>query len=250
MLNERRQWREDDRFFRQEELTFRECDVHGRARTSTLLSFLANGGAQDFEARGFTYEYLYGLRQVFLLSRIAFRVHRCPVAGETVTISTWENGVRGAHMCRDYELLSEDGAPCVSGKSEWILVDPLDRRILRPSAFTGKDLTASGRSADCPACRKIFLPKEGVEALGEHPVAFSELDHNGHVYSGSYGDIIWDALPTDLQDADLREFQINYSKEATRGETLTLLGCRQGDTYLMEGLCGTERSFSCACLFG
>lgn len=249
MVNERRQWLDGDLFCRQEELTFRDCDARGRARPASLLSLMASAAGQDYTARGLGYERLFELRQVFLLSRISFRLHRYPLAGETVTVTTWENGVHGAHMRRDYQFLSEDGTPCLSAQSEWILVDPEDRRILRPSAFTGKPLTEHDRGIDCPPCRKILLPKEGTESLGEHRVVFSDLDHNGHVFSGNYGDIVWNALPPELQNARLLDFQINYSKEATLGERLTLLGCRDGDEVLVEGLWGRERSFSCACRF-
>lgn len=246
-MNARKQWHEEDRYFRQEELTFRDCDVLGRVRPAVILSMMAAIGGQDYDLRGLTYEKLFDLRQVFLLSRIAFRLHSYARAGETVTLSTWEAGVKAAHMRRNYEFLRQDGSPFVSGKSEWILVDPVSRKILRPSQFTAKPLTDSNRPLDAPECRKV-LPRD-TETLTTRRVVFSDLDHNGHLFSGNYGDIVWDYLPADLQTADLREFQINYSKEALLGEELTLLGRRDGDLYEMEGVCGPERCFTAQCLF-
>jgi acyl-ACP thioesterase len=247
-LNTRRQWLEGDRYFRQEELTFRDCDMAGRVRPAAILSMMATAAGQDYTARGLPYERLFALRQVFLLSRIAFRLHSYAMTGETVTLSTWEDGVQGAHLRRNYGFLREDGSPFVSGRSEWILVDPVTRRILRPAQFTGKPLTCSDRPVDAPACRKVRLG-QGAETLAVRRVVFSDLDRNGHLFSGNYGDVVWDHLPAALQTAALRELQINYSKEATLGEELTLLGRREGDLYEMEGLCGTERCFSCQCLF-
>ncbi|MFR3922616.1 MAG: hypothetical protein ACLTYN_12335 [Dysosmobacter welbionis] len=49
-------------------------------------------------------------------------------------------------------------------------------------------------------------------------MVWSDLDGNGHVYSGNYGDFVWDYLPADLQEKVPREFFINYSKEATLGQ--------------------------------
>ena len=80
-------------------------------------------------------------------------------------------------------------------------------------------------------------------------VRFTDLDHNGHLYSGRYPDIVWDELPEDLQRGTLLDFQINYCKEATLGEELTLLECRERQTYEMEGLSGPERCFTCRCEF-
>ena len=108
-------------------------------------------------------------------------------------------------MRRVYEMTDESGNVCVSAKSEWILVDPAERKILRPSSFTGKPLTTCPKSIDCPDCRRIALPQEGTEVLGTRLIRWSDLDGNGHVYSGNYGDIVWDFLPVDLQAAPLRE---------------------------------------------
>ena len=97
--------------------------------------------------------------------------------------------------------------------------------------------------------RKILLPREGVEDLGARKVVWSDLDGNGHVYSGNYGDFVWDYLPADLQEKVPREFFINYSKEATLGQELRMVGCRKGGEYLMEGLGPEGVCFSAQCVF-
>lgn len=85
--------------------------------------------------------------------------------------------------------------------------------------------------------------------MGTRIVRWSDLDGNGHLYSGNYGDIVWDALPEDLRDQVPREFQINYSKEATLGEELRLVGVREGETYRMEGLGPEAPCFTALCVF-
>ena len=102
---------------------------------------------------------------------------------------------------------------------------------------------------DCPDPQKIVLPHEGTEDLGTRVIRWSDLDGNGHLYSGNYGDIVWDALPADLQSRTPREFQINYSKEATLGQELRMVGVRQENEYLMEGLGPEGVCFSARCVF-
>ena len=75
------------------------------------------------------------------------------------------------------------------------------------------------------------------------------MDGNGHVYSANYGDIVWDYLPADLQPRIPREFYINYSKEATLGEELRILGLREGDTCRVEGLGPEGACFTALCVF-
>ena len=78
---------------------------------------------------------------------------------------------------------------------------------------------------------------------------WSDLDGNGHVYSANYGDIVWDYLPGDLQSRIPREFYINYSREATLGEELRLLGLREEGTYRMEALGPEGACFTALCVF-
>ena len=245
-----KQYLMDDGYFRQEELIFADCDRNQRARVSTFLSKAAAFAGYDYDARGLDHEKLYAMREVFLLSRIAMRIHRCPMAQEVLDISTWENGARGAHMQRVYELADQSGEVCVSIRSEWILIDPETRRIMRPETFTAKKLGVCTKPIDCPESKKVMLPKEGLEDLGSRVIRWSDLDGNGHVYSGNYGDIVWDALPEDLQERVPEEFYINYSKEATLGQELKLWGCRDGQEYRMEGIGPQGTCFTALCVFG
>ncbi|MEG1593445.1 MAG: thioesterase [Oscillibacter sp.] len=239
----------EDSFSRQEDLTFADCDRNKRARMATLLSMAATSAGHDYDARSLPYEQLYALRQIFLLSRVCLRLHRCPTAGERLTVTTWENGCGRAHVQRVFEWADGAGEVCVSARSEWILVNPETRKIMRPSAFTAKPITVCPKAIDCPACKKVLLPKEGLTQLGTRKIVWSDLDGNGHVYSGNYGDIVWDFLPADLQDRVPQTFYFNYSKEATLGEELTLTGLGEDACYRMEGVGAGGTCFTCEILF-
>ena len=69
---------QENSYMRQQQLIFADCDRYQRARVSTLLSIAAAVAGADYDARGLTYEKLYEMREVFLLSRIALRIHRDP----------------------------------------------------------------------------------------------------------------------------------------------------------------------------
>ena len=180
----------ENSYSRQEELIFADCDRNQRARVASLLSKMATFAGYDYDARGLTHDILYANREIFLISRIAMRIHLCPRASDVLTVTTWENGVRGAHMQRVFEMVDQEGRLCVSARSDWILVDPITRKILRPSSFTAKPLTTCDKEIDCPEPKKIVLPHEGLEDLGTRRVVWSDLDGNGHLYSGNYGDIV------------------------------------------------------------
>lgn len=236
-------------YFRQEELVFWDCDREQRVRIAALLSKMAAFAGYDYDARGLTHDFLWANREVFLLSRAAVRIHECPRAQDVLNITTWENGCKAAHMRRVYEMTDQEGRAKVSARTDWILVDPVTWKILRPSAFTAKPLMDSDRELDCPETRKIVLPRESRETLGTRLVRWSDLDGNGHLFSGNYGDIIWDALPEDLQAQIPREFYINYSREAVLGDELRLEGCRSAEGYLIEGTGPHGICFTALCVF-
>ena len=131
-------------YFRQEELCFADCDRYQRARVSGLLNKAAAYAGYDYNARGLTHDVLFEMGEVFLLSRLAMRIHRIPMAGDVLDIATYENGVKGAHMQRVYEMKDQTGEVRVSVKSDWILVNPATRKIMRPSAFTAKPIQTPG----------------------------------------------------------------------------------------------------------
>ena len=103
-MSDLREVLQENSYLRQKQLIFADCDRYQRARVSTLLSIAAAVAGADYDARGLTYEKLYEMREVFLLSRIALRIHRCPRALQVVDVTTWEDGVKAAHMQRVYEI--------------------------------------------------------------------------------------------------------------------------------------------------
>ncbi|MBQ7909808.1 MAG: hypothetical protein IJ363_03350 [Clostridia bacterium] len=122
-------------------------------------------------------------------------------------------------------------------------------KMLRPAAFTLRPLGTCPKEIDCPEPKKLVLPKEGLEDLGERKVVWSDLDGNGHLFSGNYGDIVWDYLPAGLQDKVLKDFAINYSREAKFGDVLQLRGIQTEEGYLMEGLGPGGVCFTAKCVF-
>ena len=224
----------ENSYMREIQVDFSQGDRNQNMRIGSILTQAAVFAGHDYDARGLTHEVLMEKGQVFLLSRLLVNLHRCPRVGDVLQITTWEDGAKGAHVQRIYEYRTRAGELCVSIRSDWILVDPVSRRILRPSAFTARPLTRAPVEIDCPQPAKIALPAEAVE-LGSHTVRWSDLDGNGHLFSGNYGDIVWDFLPADLQCRTPRSFAINYNREATLGQEITLLGHREGDTFRMEG---------------
>lgn len=236
-------------YSRQKEVNFQDCDRNKRVRIGALLSVMSLWGGYDYDARGFTHDKLTQMRQVFLLSRAVMKIHQRPSNGDVLTVMTWEDGFRGPHFRRVYRMLDDAGNVLVSAKSDWLLVDPVSRKIERPTAFKAREIPSScGQEIDCPEPKRIRLPAE-LDDLGTRVIRWSDLDGNGHLFSGNYGEIVWDFLPADLQSRPVDTFAINYSREVTLGDGLRLSGARDGDAYRMEGRGPSELCFTAECTF-
>ena len=84
-------------YFRQEELCFADCDRYQRAKVSGLLNKAAAYAGYDYNARGLTHDVLFEMGEVFLLSRLAMRIHQIPMAGEVLDTGGKNQGRWGVY---------------------------------------------------------------------------------------------------------------------------------------------------------
>ena len=80
-------------------------------------------------------------------------------------------------------------------------------------------------------------------------MVYSDLDGNGHVNNSVYGDMACDVLPMELFEGELKEFAINFVKEAKIGDTITLYGGADGGSRIVAGYIGDALCFECAFTF-
>ena len=121
-MQELTQWLTEDSFTRREELSFVHCDQQKRIRPATLLCLAAAMAGHDYDARGLPYEKLFALREVFLLSRISLKLHHYPLSGEILTITTWEDGAKGAYVQRGFEFCNSNASPGARMRDDLLLV--------------------------------------------------------------------------------------------------------------------------------
>lgn len=226
-------------------LTFRDCDPRRRIKLSSLLGLSGDIAGADYTLRGLPYEKMLANGEVFLLSRYSFRIVRWPMEGEQLCVRTWERGAEGVHVLRDYIYEDAEGLPCVYGTSAWVIVDPASRRPIRPSAFKSGVMLSSDKKADCPAAVRIRPEEARLQPLGVRTVVFSDLDANGHLSNGKYGDIAADFLPAPLRGAGYDTFEINFIHEALEGEHLEIAGYGDEREYVLAGRHEAGNGFIC-----
>ncbi|MEG2596801.1 MAG: thioesterase [Oscillospiraceae bacterium] len=224
-------------------IRFYDCDCYERAKLSTINKLIADVAGTGYVAAGMTHQYLWDHGYVFLLSKVSISFDSVPHAGDEITVSTWERGSQGAFFKRDFEIFDTQKKKIISAVTDWILVNPITRQIIRPTNFDGIRAILPEKQAEAPKCKRLKMEK-GV-AVGEREVRFSDLDGNGHVYNAVYADIAVDALPPALRQREMKTYQINFIHEVKMGDTIALFLEVSDDGATVKGCVDGKDSFIC-----
>ncbi len=219
-----------------------ECDHMGRPRLSAILKRFSDIASNDYDRQGFPHDYLWERGFVYLLTRISIKVSGIIGTGCEAEAATYERGAKGVQVFRDYYITS-GGKTLVTGKTAWVICDPVQRKILRPETCVKPTPSNFGHEPDCPEPKRIRLP-EGAERAGARPVVYSDLDANGHVFNAVYADIACDFLPFALLSQNISEFFIDFNREAKIGDMLEMYRFIDGDRAIVSGLLDGLPSFS------
>lgn len=193
-----------------------------RLRLSNQLRLQQEAGELHFQEGGLGFNELVKLGMTFVITRLRTRIHRAPVLGEEVDLTTWHRNTKGAQFFRAYEFRAASGELLVESVSAFAVVDPSTHRLLRPTVFTSLGVGEQpGRSGSCPDPVKLSLP-EGMTPAHSHRVGWSDLDYNGHLNNAVYADILCDSAPGGMTGKRLTEVEIAYLHEGLEGETIAL----------------------------
>ncbi len=248
-MNTLRTWSDETGFHKEMEISFGECDQRKEAKTSTILGMLVDNASRDYVERGLIHKVLTSRGQVFLVSRLNIFVQKALKVDSKIVVRTWERGIKRAYFVRDYEILNEEHQLCISATSDWCLVDPNTRSILKPGAFDAKVMRERKECIVCPDCYKIRVQKLDIEKLGDRKIVYSDLDGNGHVYSGKYADIVVDYLPLEYQQKQILSFAINYFHEAKLHDVIEIFLWSDQENIQVYGKKANDICFACEIKF-
>lgn len=218
-------------------------DRYKRFKAVSFMEIAQEAAMKAAEPLGFGYDSLDQHHTVWVLSRFHIKFLDNPNWREDVELQTWHKGTSGLLFLRDFRLTNPDGTPRIIATSSWLVMDILERRLVRPDRMEGivpADGQEFGDAVAEPA-PKLVMPKTAEpEVIGKHKVVFSDIDLNGHANNTKYVEWVLNALPEADVDSTLKELIINYNQELRPGEEVSLCGIRQeeengGFSWLIEG---------------
>ncbi len=209
------------------------CDQNRQMTLRSYLEWCTELGTLHLEQRGVDWAVMQRERQVFLLSRVAYQRFAPVTYGQQCSISTWEYGIKGPQFIRNFALTGESGETLAQSSSTWMLVDPLERKILRPSKCAYQFFINPEDTV--PQVERFRL--EELPEVARHQVGFSQIDCNGHMGNQYYADLISDYAPETLKGQSVQKAQLVFDHETKLGETIAIHSARTGpDSYAMYGL--------------
>jgi medium-chain acyl-[acyl-carrier-protein] hydrolase len=213
-----------------------DVDVRGRWKTAAILrqmSLTAQNHCQIVDPDNIVFT-RYGM--FWVLMRAKVELGRSPAEGEKVEVLTKASAEKGRVFNRLFLFRTEKGEQIGAASTIWLLLNMTTRSIGRLPDDSGLTRyvasefswpTAEPRSIRCN------LP---VTETQTRRVRYSDLDMNRHMNNARYMEWVVDLLGLPrLQAAFLREFQINYLKEATWGMDIETTLMEKGEDFCVRG---------------
>lgn len=212
--------------------THYDCDCHEQMRPSAILLKMQECAGWQLDSLNLPYDRLYEEGFIFVIVSIGVKFYEIPKMEIPLTFETWPKAVKGARFCRNYRVLAGEKVLCEAA-SQWVLIDPHSRRILRPSAFPHA-LPLVDRTVDVDGGGRVILPAD-MQPLEDKRVRYSDVDANGHLNNVKYADIMMDYGPFDPFRQKVAELYLSMTGEAYPGEVIRLTGKREEAAVYVRG---------------
>lgn len=201
---------------REYEVSFSHIDNRGVARPSFLFDVMQDAATVHAELLQVSRD---ALRVIWMLSRIRVTLRRPLLPYERIRCETWCPGIRGASWYRSFAFFAED-REIGTAQSMWVTLDPVTRRILRPTSFSAAERWMHGDGQPPAPLGKLCC--ENTRLHHVHTVRYGDLDINNHVNNVKVVDLIADALDLQKQPGYVSDLQVNYTAETHFGQQLSL----------------------------
>lgn len=214
-------------------------DFRKNLRAVSFMSMCQEMAYTGAERLGFGYSSLDRHHTAWVLARMNIRFNSLPQWQDTVTLTTWHKGMQGPFFLRDFELSDATGRIVVAATSSWVVIDSIDRHMLRSDHLTlMQDFSGpcESHAIEQPAS-KVVMPKGvPVDFVTEHTVQFSDIDFIGHTNNTRYLEWAIDCIPPKaLEEYRVSEITINYNQESHWGDTVTLSHTAADNLHSIEG---------------
>lgn len=213
-----------------------ECGADGFLRQQIWFDYLQHVAAVHAEEMGFGLSAVQERRLIWVLSRIKLKLEAEPGVNDVVRVETYPNGADRLFAKRQFILSSaKTGTRFGVASSFWLTLELPSLRPRLPASVLDLDVA---NNLD----REDFFPSLGKLASSElgdpvvHAIRASHIDLNDHLNNAYYAEFAGDWVAQKSgKPVRFKELQINFNRAMQFGETLSVCGRIDGNTFFVEG---------------
>jgi acyl-ACP thioesterase len=229
-------------------------DMSWRLKPAAFMDLAQEAANQHATILGFGYDDLIASKTAWVLSRMRVVFVDTPKWREEMKFQTWHRGLERLFFLRDFIMTDKDGKTRVKATTSWLVLNLENRRLLRDPNLLDEGTRCPDSVLDRPA-DKVVMPKDADSQLvGEHKVAYSDLDMNGHANNAMYMQWAMDAVNYEISATRaVKEFTINFNHEVKPQETVSIykaiVEAEDGRHVFVEGKVAEQSSFCVEIVF-
>ncbi|MDO5027969.1 MAG: thioesterase [Bacillota bacterium] len=216
----------------EEEIKLPYClgDINSQLPLSYLFDYMINIGTLHVEALDLSTKDLLEKNISWMIYQVKIKIHQLAQVDTKIKISTYVSKVDKLRIYRQVNISDQDGKILIEASFIWLLVDLEKMKVIRPL----KEIKAMVQNMDLDTDLEFtkFKDLESYDTSISWPIYKSDLDYNKHVHSGAY--IRWLTDLVDLDNKQLREFEIYFKDQVLQEDQLEILKKHQGPNYYFQ----------------
>jgi acyl-ACP thioesterase len=203
------------------EINFLQCYPNGYLKYTDLCNILQLTAGVHAEMGGISFSDMQEHHQAWVLSRMRVEIIRLPKWRDVITVKTWINSLENSRSIRCLELYAGD-EKIVGCETFWAVFNTQTRRpenLSLPHVHFEK--YPNDRATEIQFS-KIDIPMDKT-FVTEKAILLSDLDIVNHANSVKYLEWCLDNVePNLLLNQKLESFEMNYLKEVSLEDTITI----------------------------
>ncbi|HNP32609.1 MAG TPA: thioesterase [Flavobacterium sp.] len=203
------------------EITFLQCYPNGYLKYTDLCNILQLTAGVHAELGGLSFTDMQQHQQAWVLSRMRVEIKRLPKWRDVVTVKTWINSLENSRSIRCLEMYDGD-EKIVGCETFWAVFNTETRRPENLALAHDHFEKYPNDKATEIQFSKIDTNIDKIPVTNK-TVLLSDLDIVNHANSVKYLEWCLDyAEPRLLLNQQLKSFEMNYLKEVSLNETISI----------------------------
>lgn len=219
-----------------------DAGTDGHILPDALFRIFQEAAIKHSDSIGFTHGRYMGMNRLWMLHRLAYRLHDCIRLYDVLKTETWSRGMQRFKGFREFELAGNGRTVCTAS-SVWLFIDTEKKRPAKidpeiPEAYKPVEEMTNGTVIE------DWKPESPSENAAAHRIQtrLTDFDINSHLNNTVYSAYIFQAFAAlNGGKRDFTEFCIEYSHELPLGTEEALVKIEQkGGDYLFSVSDGTR----------